>query len=268
MTPLRCFSFGGGVQSMAALVLGVQGKIDYATFVFSNVGDDSEMPPTLRYIEDVAKPYAAANGIDLIEVRRKNRAGETVTLYKEVMREDRRGIDIPIRAAATGAPMNRQCTNHFKSQVVGKWTKAHGATKGNPAIIGLGISIDEWQRVNSNSRIAWHVNEYPLIDLRLSRNDCVTIIRNAGLPVPPKSACWFCPFTRRSEWTRMKQDNPSLFMNAVVFEQDILAKRKYNGHLPAYLTRFGRPLSDVIGDQASLDFDDDDDMCESGYCMT
>lgn len=58
-TQLRTFSYGGGVQSTAALVLPAQARIDFPVFLFSNVGDDSEHPDTLRYVEDVAKPYAA-----------------------------------------------------------------------------------------------------------------------------------------------------------------------------------------------------------------
>lgn len=38
---LKAFSFDGGVQSTAALVLAAQGKPDYRTFLFCNVGDDS-----------------------------------------------------------------------------------------------------------------------------------------------------------------------------------------------------------------------------------
>lgn len=33
---------------------------------------------------------------------------------------------------------------------------------------------------------------YPLIDWGLDRNGCKDLIRSAGLPVPPKSACYFC----------------------------------------------------------------------------
>lgn len=44
---IRAFSYGGGVQSTAALVLAAQGIIDYPLFLFSNVGDDSEHPGTL-----------------------------------------------------------------------------------------------------------------------------------------------------------------------------------------------------------------------------
>lgn len=41
---LRVFSYGGGVQSTAALVLAAQGRIDFPAFVFANVGEDSEHP--------------------------------------------------------------------------------------------------------------------------------------------------------------------------------------------------------------------------------
>lgn len=50
---LRVFSFGGGVQSTAALVLQAQGKIDFDMFVHANVGDDSEHPDTVAYMRDV-----------------------------------------------------------------------------------------------------------------------------------------------------------------------------------------------------------------------
>src|SRR5947209_1941983 len=49
---LKVFSFGGGVQSTAALVLAARGEIDYQTFLFANVGGDSENPETLRYVRE------------------------------------------------------------------------------------------------------------------------------------------------------------------------------------------------------------------------
>ena len=40
--PVNVFSFGGGVQSMACLVLAAQKKIDASLFLFANTGDDAE----------------------------------------------------------------------------------------------------------------------------------------------------------------------------------------------------------------------------------
>src|SRR5438477_12099715 len=60
---MRVFSYGGGVQSTAALVLAAQRKIDYPTFLFCNVGDDSEHPASLDYVHEYAIPYAQKHGI-------------------------------------------------------------------------------------------------------------------------------------------------------------------------------------------------------------
>lgn len=40
---------------------------------------------------------------------------------------------------------------------------------------------------------------YPLVEWKMDREACKASIRNAGLPVPPKSACKFCPATRPEE---------------------------------------------------------------------
>ena len=69
-------SYGGGVQSTALLVLAAQGEIDYRTFLFANVGDDSEHPASLRYVREVAAPYAAAHGIELAELQRTWKRGD------------------------------------------------------------------------------------------------------------------------------------------------------------------------------------------------
>lgn len=263
---LRFFSYGGGVQSTAALVLAAEGKIDFPVFFFSNVGADSEHPATIRYVEDYAKPYAAAQGIELAEIT-PTKNGQPVTLYQDVMSETLRSISIPVRGK-NGAPGRRSCTKHFKVVPIARETKRRGATKDASAVIGLGISIDEFQRMRKDSPIAWQQYEYPLIDLRLNRNDCEQIIAKAGLPVPPKSSCWFCPFHRNSVWRTMKTQEPELFMNAVVLELDINAKQRRNGQPPSYLSRMGVPLHEAFDhDQAMMDLDVDD-TCESGYCLT
>lgn len=269
MTQLRAFSYGGGVQSTAALVLAARGEINYPLFIFSNVGNDSENPATISYVEEVAKPYAAAHGIELVEVRRVLRNGGTRTLYQELTSETLASIPIPVYNT-DGAPGRRSCTKHYKVVLIGRETKRRGATIHDPAIMGLGISIDEYHRMNTESGIPWQRNDYPLIDLRLSRVDCHRIIADAGLPNPGKSSCWFCPYKNKKDWQRMKIETPDLFMHAVVLEQDILAKGRRTGNDPHYLTRFGRPLHTLFGDQAAMDLDEDeDDMpCESGHCMT
>jgi hypothetical protein len=263
---LRAFSYGGGVQSTAALVLAARREIDFPLFVFANVGNDSEHPQTITYVQNVALPYAAQHGVELVTVQ-STRFGTPITLYEHITHEGLHSIAIPLRGQ-NGAPGRRSCTKHFKVLPIARELKRRGATPADPALMGLGISIDEFQRMRTASPIAWQRLAYPLIDLRLTRQDCERIITDAGLAIPPKSACWFCPFYSPARWREMQRTTPDIFMNAVVLEQDLIAKRRQHGHEPAYLTRFGKPLADVFGGTQLDMFDDPDDTCESGYCMT
>lgn len=266
MTQLRTFSYGGGVQSTAALVLAAQNQIDFRIFLFCNVGDDSEHPATLEYIEAVAKPYALAQGIELHELRHIRRDGTEETLYRKLTRAGSRSSGIPIRLEGSGAPSNRSCTSQFKIRRMATWQRQHGATRAAPAITGLGISLDEFQRARTDSGIATQVLEYPLIDMRLTRQDCINIIARAGLPVPPKSSCWFCPFHRMPAWQKLKRETPELFERAVALERTLSERSVMLGHGKLFLQRKLIPLDHAVGDQS--DMFDVGDTCESGFCMT
>ena len=196
------FSFGGGTQSTACLVLAAQKKIPYKIFVFSNVGDDSESPKTLRYIDEFAKPYAEKHGLQIICIRKRIR-GKVVTLLEHVTSHDNRSIVIPIRMEG-GAPGRRRCTIDWKINTIARCAKKHGAKVSDPWMLGLGISTDEIHRMRTSS-IKFLVHHYPLIDLRISRSECEEIILGAGLPLPGKSSCWFCPFKKKSEWAEMRE---------------------------------------------------------------
>lgn len=265
---LRVFSFGGGVQSTAALVLASQGRIDFRTFLFSNVGDDSERPATLEYVRSVAMPFAVASGLDLRELQRVCRDGSVETLYGRLVKEGSRSLSIPVRMSGTGAPNKRSCTVDFKVRVVAKWLRQNGATSDDPAIVGLGISVDEFQRMRTDSGIPYEVLSYPLVDMRLSRQDCVNIISSAGLSIPPKSACWFCPFHRLSVWQAMRLDEPELFARAVGLERLLNERCVAIGHKAVYLSSSLVPLDVATSDVRQLSMFDVDDACESGYCLT
>lgn len=267
MTPtesprLRVFSFGGGRQSMAALVLAAQGRLDFHTFAFCNVGDDSENPATLDYYREHAIPFAARHGLDLIELHRQRRDGTPETLLGRIHRV---ALSVPIPARmANGAPGNRQCTIDFKVRLVDKWLKAQGAVK-RGAEVGLGISLDESHRMrDADPEAPWKRLAYPLVDLRLRAADCVAIVREAGLPEPPRSSCWFCPFHTLGAWAEQRRTRPDLFEQSVALERTINEKRAKMGRDPVFFTSRLVPLDEAItGDQTEMF-----DSCESGYCMT
>lgn len=261
---IRVFSYGGGVQSTAALVLASRGEIDYKTFAFANTGDDSENPDTLSYVRAVAIPFAEQRGITLVELQKKH-GGEVDTLSRMIERR-KRSIDIPVWVQ-TGAPGRRQCTRSFKIMVVGRYTKSLGATVDEPATVGVGISLDEFHRMRTSSPVPWERRDYPLIALRLTRADCVAIIAREGLPIPPKSACWFCPFKRTSEWLDMAKRRPDLFHRAVALEMMLNERRREIGKDAVFLSHECIPLRDIAqrGRAVQLEMDM---ACDIGSCMT
>jgi hypothetical protein len=298
MTALRTVSYGGGVQSTALLVLAAQKRIDFNVFLFANVGDDSEHPATLRFVREVAVPYAAAHGIELHELRRAN------TLYGKLTKEGSQSTSIPFRSRKDGPPMSRSCTAEFKIRVIGKWLREHGATAGrmcdahrvdalsdervgvrsldvaepvgdcslgcvqpNIATVGIGISVDEIHRANTNNREPYERIVYPLLDLGIRRADCQRIISDAGLEVPPKSSCYFCPHHTFGAWADMRRREPDLFAKAADLEAHLNDRNVAAGKGAVFISNAGIPLRDAISQETPM-FDLEGDGCESGWCMT
>jgi len=266
-TPLRVVSYGGGVQSTALLVLAVAGRIDFPVFLFANVGEDSEHPATLAYLRRWAMPYAAAHGIALHELHRVRRDGSTETLYGRLTRPGSRSLPIPVRMS-NGAPGTRSCTADFKIRVVGRWLREHGATADRPATVGLGISLDEIQRANTRRGEPHERIVYPLLQARppLRRADCEQIIRAAGLPVPAKSSCWFCPFHRPGRWAAMRRTEPDLFARACHLEDLLNHRRADLGRDPVWLTRFNQPLADAVPAAEDPLPGLEEAGCDGGWC--
>ena len=89
----------------------------------------------------------------------------------------------------------------------------------------IGISTDEAMRMKP-SRDKYAVNEWPLIDLGMSRQDCLNWMAVKGYPLPPKSSCIGCPFHSNAEWRRIKAD-PELW--ADVLETDAIIREPARG---------------------------------------
>ena len=243
MQDVRIFSFGGGVQSVACLALAARGVIDYKTFVFADVGEDSEHPGTVAYMRDHAIPFAAAHGLELVTVAKRLKDGTVETLLQKLHRTEK-SLDIPVRMS-NGAPGNRSCTADFKIKPVGRYAKELGASVEAPAVVGIGISQDEAHRMKP-SQIPYLENDYPLVRLGLDRTDCKRIIQQAGLPIPPKSSCWFCPYHTLGAWRDMLTSERHLFDRAVALERMLNERRAALGKDPIFFSSRCVPLDRAV----------------------
>lgn len=264
---MRVISYGGGVQSTALVVLAAQGRIGPVdAALFSNVGDDSEHPATLSYVREVAIPWGVEHGVDVVEIRRQLRDGTELTLRQALERPESRRIEIPLRMA-NGSPGNRACTPEWKINVVRRWCREHGSSKRAPADVLIGFSTDEVERVGNGREHPAERKVYPLLDLGLSRTDCMRLIADAGLPVPTKSSCYFCPYRSPTNFAEMRRDEPALFAAAADVERAANRTRDRLGKDHVFLTRFAVPLEDAITEAGATLFDGPE-QCDDGYCWT
>lgn len=115
---------------------------------------------------------------------------------------------------------NRQCTKDFKLIPIQRYAKL---IRGDSRVVmWIGISTDEKERAKE-SREEWCDNRFPLLEKRLSREQCIAWMREKGYPDPPDSACVYCPFRSNARWARMKTQRPVEFAKAVGFERDYQA---------------------------------------------
>lgn len=291
ITPYRLFSAGWGTQTTAVLVLQAQGKLPrpYDEFIWGNVGDDSEHPETIAYYNDHIVSFAAKHGIKLTE-RQKLYKGKPITL-KEYFWNVPTSMPLPLYFSETGKA-NRKCTVDFKVEVVNRYIKQE--LSATHVVEGLGFSREEghriykkypyWHDVNVSwdAKLKrwkfgkplgfWRLFEFPLAELQLNRADCIKLVMDAGLPEPPPSLCWWCPFQGRSRLLDKKQNHPAVFSEMVRMEDHAnLVYNRLNHNAKkskaVYFHPDRIPLAQMP-DQLTLwdEYADKDGVCEIGIC--
>lgn len=270
----RIYSFGAGTQSIAVMVAQAQGllKNPYDFFVWADVGHDSEDPQVHEYMADHVMPFCQEHGIKMIRVAKKYK-GKEDTVLKSAVRKNKT-IPIPVRMK-NGSPGNRTCTFDFKIKQVDKWCRDRGFSH---VTVGIGFSLDEIRRTDGKSmtffpydkrlknKVMYKRFDFPLLELQFNRLNSIRLVERAGLPTPPRSSCWFCPFKSRGEWIEDKKHRPELVQRVAIVEEIINKKRRSIGRDRVYIhpATGGRmhPILNAIGDQMSLF----EETCESGYC--
>jgi hypothetical protein len=77
-----------------------------------------------------------------------------------------------------------------------------------------GLSRDQW--LDRHYFRYW----YPLMDWGYDRERCKAIIAHAGLPVPMKSSCFFCPASKKAEILWLREHHPDLMERALQIESN------------------------------------------------
>ncbi|MFF2411812.1 hypothetical protein [Streptomyces sp. NPDC058092] len=83
----------------------------------------------------------------------------------------------------------------------------------------IGFSTDEITRVSNRGDTRYSKSRYPLLELDMSREQCIEYLIARGWGDVVKSACKGCPFKSNAEWRRMRDTDPKAWAETVAFDK-------------------------------------------------
>ena len=268
--PLRVLSLGWGVQSWTLAAMIAMGEIEPVDLAIHS-DTTYEMSGTYAHAEKWT-PWLEEHGVKVVTVRPESLDGDNATMVDRFG-----GVMLPAfttQADGTAGQIRRQCTGKWKIQPIRRYLRTILPSRPRPGAVQLvtGISWDEATRVR-DSEVAYIEHDYPLIDARIKRTDCVLWLENHGLDIPPKSSCVFCPYQSKNKWKELKRQGGQDWDKAVEVDLYIRDKRAGGKDLELFVHPYRQPLAEAISipediGAKQLMLGDGDPTCDSGFCFT
>lgn len=210
-------AYGGGTNSTAMLIEMWKRKIPVDLILFADTG--AERPETYEY-RDLFCEWLVARGLPkIITGRYHNAQGQPQTLEQELL--GYRNLPAPCYGGKGCSlkykisPQDVYLNNY--APCIEVWARGEKVNKY--------VGYDYGEERRAENAHAYDIvdkkykKHYPLIEWEIDREDCVQIIKDAGLPLPGKSSCFFCPNMKKREIRQLYRDHPDLFARAVAIEQ-------------------------------------------------
>ena len=213
---MNIVSYGAGVNSTAMLIGLHQKGIPIDLILFADPG--GEQPYTYEYLP-IMDDWLARHGMPRLQtVYCTDKNGARLTLEQECLRSG------TLPAIAYGykkcslkhkaGPQDKFCNNYPPCREV--WAR------GEKVVKFIGYDVGE---VNRRENVREHdeadskyIKIYPLMDWGWTREDCVAAILRAGLPLPGKSSCFFCPSMKKKEIRTLYHRHRDLYERAIAIE--------------------------------------------------
>jgi hypothetical protein len=250
---VKVLSYGGGLNSFAMLLYSIEQGNPPHFCVFADTGsgdqeawsNDGEWYGTYRHMVEYAIPICAQNGIQFKWITHQDskvRGADSLLQYFEQIR-------------IVPSNQSRYCTSSAKIERIEQWLlEAFGSS---PIEVWVGFEGGEETRRDKDPHGAKTCGQaypggatskpsrrskpkidrttiFPLIGAGMCRCRCELFVRDRGLPVPRKSACWFCPFSKRGDWMRLAEQMPDQFARAAGLEENQKGGEKDKGKMYAF----------------------------------
>ena len=281
-TPFRVLSLGGGVQSSTLMLMAAAGLCGEIPVVAVHADTGWDPPSTLtmvHYLQQISEipVVVCQSSKGALQTVVSNPVGPTgfVPIPAHHTRSD--------GTAGMGA---RQCTRQYKVQPIERAIRDLLGAKPRQRLPvdhveqWIGFSTDEIARVAPNPT-RWIRNRYPLLELDMSRADCVKwweANAPSDAPVLTRSSCVGCPYHSAAEWVNIADEWPEQFAEACDIDEAMRrGEQRVGQDTSSFLHRRRIPLREAIEvDRRKVEwqtrqgvlFDDSDsDMCGGG-CYT
>lgn len=267
---MKIISLGMGVQSTTLYYMssmGILPRVDYA--IFADPG--AESLETYKYLEFLKNWKQENNGVTIIH-------DQTQNILRDIRKKEnstgQKFVTLPLYTVnndGTKGMLRRQCTNEYKIKIVNKNIRQlyglQPRQRTPKTEVWIGITLDEVERIKDAKEV-WKSNKYPFVDKNYlpkyyTRQDCKDWLTLHGLPIPPKSACNFCPFQGDRRLREKKLNHPEEW--EVIVEVDKISRdsTQKGDKQKAYLHNSCQPIDKVYLQEDQLNAFINE--CE-GYC--
>lgn len=203
-------AFGGGRNG--AMLLGMYERgIVPDVITFADTG--GEKPETYEAVERASQWCMEHLGLPITTVHKRS-------MYESL--EDNCLKKNMLPSAAYGF---RSCSDKWKispqavfmngfAPAITHWKSGAKVTK------AIGYDAGEARRGANIREDAKYRYWFPLVEWGWFLEDCIDAYQRHDLPVPVKSACFYCPSSKKSEVLALAKDHPDLFVRAVEMERN------------------------------------------------